>query len=159
MDNIIEQEKQKRCFYCEKLNAYLTATACLDNQKNADPYNGKRHCLNCEMGKKVKELVQKAKKWKWGIQKIGNCSECKKFTLIKDSDKWLCPACYYKLNKKNKKEEKMNNEKNKKQLTISLDFTEYQELYHKLVEEAQKQFRPIKMQILFIIDRFFNNKE
>ncbi|GAB6161928.1 hypothetical protein JCM12298_10870 [Desulfothermus naphthae] len=157
--DIIEQEKQRRCFYCEKLHAYLTATACRDNQLHADPNNGKRYCLNCEMGKKVKELIYKAKKWGWNPNKrIGTCTVCKQFTVIKDMNKWLCPTCAYRSTKNTKKKKQIKEEvimENKERQTVTLDFTEYQELYEKLIKEAKEQFRTKEMQILYILNQFF----
>lgn len=156
--DVVEQEKQKRCFYCTKLNAYITAQACIDNQNNAEPYDRKSCCLNCKEGQVVKELVETARRYKWSIRRIGNCSGCNEFTLIHDSKRWLCSKCYHKLRKNKIQQEEVNMKQEEKNI-IKLDFTEYQTLYEQLTKEAKEQFRTVEMQILFIINQFFCNKE
>jgi len=159
----IDQVKQKKCFYCEKLRAHISAVACVDNQRNADDSHNKC-CLNCEKGKQMKEMVEKVKSWNWNPHtRIGYCSGCGEFKIIKDIKNWLCSKCEYRA-KNNKEINKMENkEKQSKEIyemdnnkrTITLDFTEHKELYEKIIKEAKEQFRPVELQVLFMINLFF----
>jgi len=109
-----------------------------------------KKCIDCIIDPSIKE----------DLEKLNSKNKAKKKkTKEEHTIKKEVKQNMTKKKEENRNKEKEAKEKEKVLIKVEIDFTEYEELYKKLLEKSKQDFRTPELEILWIINEFFKTSQ